>query len=161
MKDSSDYYDEIARGYNELHFAEQKRKAVLIQRELNLKKSDTLLDVGCGTGKVTELFDCKVTGIDPSTELLKQAKIPVVEGRAESLPFPDNSFDVVISITALHHCKDIHKALREIKRVAKRDIALSILKKAKGFKEIDSEIRKLFTIKKIVDDPTDVIFILT
>jgi protein-L-isoaspartate(D-aspartate) O-methyltransferase len=43
-------------------------------------------------------------------------------GHANSLPFPDASFDLVISINALHnlYCYDLEKALKEIQRVGRR-----------------------------------------
>lgn len=153
-----DYYDEISEGYDELHFEEQKRKAELILKELKIKKSDRLLDVGCGTGKVTALFPCNVTGIDPSEKLLAKAKIPAVKGRAEELPFQDKSFDIVISLTAIHHANPA-KAVAEIKRVAKRDIAISVLKKAKNFNEIEREVEKQLNIKKKIDASQDVLYI--
>ena len=84
------YYDDIAEGYDELHFEEQKKKAQIILKEIKIKKKDTLLDVGCGTGKVTELFPCKAWGVDPSEKLLAKAKIPHLKGTAEQLPFEDN-----------------------------------------------------------------------
>src|SRR3989338_2623020 len=138
----TDYYDEISEGYDALHFEEQKKKAELILKELNIKKSDKLLDVGCGTGKITALFFCDATGIDPSEKLLAKAKIPFVKGTAEKLPFPDKSFDIVISLTAIHHA-DIDKALAEIKRVAKRDVVITVLKKSKSKKDIVGKIKKM------------------
>ena len=44
-------------------------------------------------------------------------------GNATELPFPDHSFDLVISITTLHnlYCYELDKALREIERVGKKD----------------------------------------
>ncbi|MBS3147293.1 methyltransferase domain-containing protein [Candidatus Woesearchaeota archaeon] len=154
----TDYYDEISEGYDALHFEEQKKKAELILKELKIKKSDKLLDVGCGTGKITELFFCDATGIDPSEKLLAKAKIPVVKGNAEKLPFPDKSFDIVISLTAIHHA-DPKKAVEEIKRVAKRDIAISVLKKAKNFNEIEQEIQKQLIVKQQIDANQDILYI--
>ncbi|MBI4146015.1 class I SAM-dependent methyltransferase [Candidatus Woesearchaeota archaeon] len=151
------YYDEIAESYDELHFDEQKRKAELILKELRISKEDKLLDVGCGTGKVTELFPCKVTGVDPSRELLKKAKIMVVQGVAEALTFSDKSFDVVISLTVIHHTL-FEKAISEMRRVAKRDIVISVLKKAMSFKSIDSAIRKMLIVGKVVEERHDVIY---
>ena len=132
------YYDAISAGYNELHFAEQKRKAALILKELKPAKKDTLLDVGCGTGKITALFPCKTTGIDPAAELVKQSPMHALVGKAEALPFADKSLDVVISLTAVHNFDDIEQGLMEIKRVAKKQVVLSILKKSNKFKKIDT-----------------------
>ena len=153
-----DYYDEIAAGYEQLHGEEQLRKAKIILQNLEVRKTDKLLDVGCGTASYLSIFKCEKTGIDPSKELLKQAKIPTVQGKAEELPFPDSSFDIVISLTAIHHA-DPKKAVAEMFRVAKRDIVISVLKKASNFKEIEKEISKL-SVRKRVEDTHDVIFFL-
>lgn len=88
-----------------------------------------LLDIGCGTGYVVALYargGARVTGIDiaeRSVELTRkrleylglQAKVQI--GNAESLPFPDASFDVVSSFGVLHHTPDTARALREVHRV--------------------------------------------
>ncbi len=150
------YYDEISAGYEQLHGEEQLRKAKIILQNLEVKKTDKLLDVGCGTAFYLSLFPCKKTGIDPSKELLKQANIPVIQGKAEALPFPDNSFDIVISLTAIHHA-DPKKAVAEMFRVAKRDLVISVLRKAANFKEIEKEILKL-NVRKRIEEAHDVIF---
>jgi len=153
------YYDQIAPGYTELHGEEQLRKAKLILKELEIKQEDKLLDIGCGTAHYLELFPCQKTGIDSSAELLKQAKVDTIQGVAENLPFPGNSFDIVLSLTAIHNFSDVQKALSEIKRVAKRDIVISVLKKASNFKDIESNISSGFEVYKKVDDIHDTIFL--
>jgi len=153
-----EYYDEISKGYDELHGEEQKKKAKVILDNLEIKPSDKLLDVGCGTGIATELFPCDKTGIDPSKELLKHAKFPVKQAFAEDLPFPDKSFDIVISLTAVHNFKNVKKGLEEMQRVAKRDIIISVLKKSMKFKEIENIIKELFEVKARIDALQDVIF---
>lgn len=152
------YYDEIAESYNKLHGDEQLRKAKLILKHLKVKKSDKLLDVGCGTGIATELFPCKLQGIDPAKELVKQCSFPAIVGKAEALPFKDNEFDLVISLTAVHNFDDIEKGLNEIKRVAKKRVILSILKKSSKLNEIESLIKKLFKVGETIDDIHDLIF---
>ncbi len=150
------YYDEIAASYEKLHGEEQLQKAKIILQNLKIKPTDSLLDVGCGTASYLSIFPCKKTGIDPSKELLKQATIPVIQGTAEALPFADNSFDIVISLTAIHHANP-KKAVAEMFRVAKRDIVISVLKKSVNFKAIEAEIRKHRPFK-IVEESHDIIF---
>lgn len=153
------YYDEIAPGYNELHKAEQMNKLRIIAQNLKLEKDSFLLDVGCGTGFSLDLFDCNKIGVDPSIELLKQCRHNVMQACAESLPFKDKSFDAVICVTAIHNFSDISKGLSEINRVAKDQIALSILRKAGRYDYIKNNISKLFQIIKIIKEEKDTIFI--
>ena len=156
------YYDTIAYGYNELHKEEQIKKLKIIKNNLEIKKTDKLLDVGCGTGFSFDYFDCECYGIDSSRELLKHCKdkdAKLILSKAEQLPFSDNFFDVVISITAIHNFNNIEKALKEMKRVGKKNFAFSVLKESKNFKKIEKLIKKFFKIKKQIEEEKDVIFI--
>ncbi|HOW87249.1 MAG TPA: class I SAM-dependent methyltransferase [Candidatus Omnitrophota bacterium] len=97
-----------------------------------IKAGDKILDVGCGKGFL--LYDLtkvvpgvQVTGLDISKYAVENAKEEVRSrlqvGNATALPFPDRSFDLVISITTLHnlYCYELEKALREIERVGKKN----------------------------------------
>ncbi len=152
------FYDETAANYNELHGEEQKRKAKLILENVEISPDATLLDVGCGTGIATELFPCKLTGIDPAEELLKQASFPTQQAAAENIPFPDNSFDIVISLTAVHNFTDIRKGLEEMRRVAKDAIIISVLKRSEKAAEIESLITDLFSVEQRLEERHDVIY---
>ncbi|MBT4174353.1 class I SAM-dependent methyltransferase [archaeon] len=148
-------YNEIARGYDELYYQEQLDKLNIIKK--HFKFQGKILDIGAGTGIISKHFE-NVTSVDPAEELLKQAKGKTVVAKAEKLPFPNNSFDTVVSLTALHHC-DIDKAIKEIKRVSKAEnYAFTILKKAKHFKEIVSKLKNNFNLKEI-DEKKDLILI--
>lgn len=85
-----------------------------------------VLDVGCGTGNyaaaLAEASDCRVSGIDPSARMLERAHgaaawDSLVQGNAETLPFADNSFDVVLSTDVIHHIGDRDAYFREAARV--------------------------------------------
>ncbi|MEK6922555.1 MAG: class I SAM-dependent methyltransferase [Nanoarchaeota archaeon] len=139
------YYDKIASGYDELYGREQVEKAKKILKYI--KPRGVLLDIGTGTGIATKEFEkyCKCIALDPSKKLLEQYNGEKVVGKAEDIPFSDGYFDVVVSLTVLHHT-NIKKALKEIFRVVKKDgqIAITILKKSnvdlslfKDFKKID------------------------
>ncbi len=156
---TSMYYDAIAAGYEELHREEQWRKVQSILDLLVIKKSDALLDVGCGTGFYLGAFPCKVMGVDPSAELLKQNPFPHLQATAESLPFPDSTFDIVISVTAIHNFQDIRKGLEEIRRVGKKRFALTVLKKSPKARLIRSLLEELFPHMKQLADEHDFIFL--
>lgn len=126
------YYNTIAPGYNELYGEEQKEKAHLLKKYAKVK--GLLLDIGAGTGMATEEFKDQATCIllDPSIEMLKQAKGMRICAKAEYLPFKDGTFDSIVSLTALHHTK-LRQVLKEVNRVKKKGavIGISMLKKAK------------------------------
>jgi len=158
----TNYYDEIAQGYEELHKEEQLKKIEIIKQNISIKKSDKLLDVGCGTGLTTEPWDCKRFGIDPSKKLLEKArqkdKIEYKLASAENIPYPDEFFDIVISITAIQNFDDIEKGLKEIKRVGKDRFVLSFLKRSEKRKNIEKLIRSLFKTEKAIEEEKDIIY---
>jgi len=156
------YYDEISEGYEELHREEQLKKVELIKKYLNVKASDKLLDVGCGTGLTTVPWKCKRYGVDPAPKLLARAKskdeIEYKLAPAEDIPYDDNYFDVVISVTAIQNFSDISKGLNEIKRVGKDKFVLSFLKKSSSKEVIDKLIRKLFKVDEVIEEEKDFIY---
>ncbi len=151
------YYSKIAEGYDELYKKEQLNKLKLILKNVNIKGK--VLDIGCGTAFYSKHFK-DYTGIDNSNGMLKKANSNVFYGNAEKLKFKDKSFDVVICLTAIHNFKDYEKALREMKRVSKKLIIISLLKKAKGFNEIKNKIESMFSNIKKLDEEKDLIFII-
>lgn len=159
-----DYYDEISGGYEELHDEEQLKKAMIIAEQIRPREDELLLDVGCGPASYLELFGCIKFGVDPSIKLLKKAKQETegifIQAKAEALPFPDKSFDYVISVTAVHNFDDIKKGLLEINRVSKGYVVLSVLKRSPKFDQIEKLIEEIFRIKKIILEDKDAVFVL-
>ncbi len=97
-----------------------------------LQPGQKVLDVGCGMAHLLyELTQAVpglvVAGLDISEYAIAHAKEEVrpflVQGLAQELPFADNSFDLVISLTTLHNLKvfDLQKAVREIERVSRQN----------------------------------------
>jgi ubiquinone/menaquinone biosynthesis C-methylase UbiE len=150
-------YNSISRGYNKLYMEEQLKKIRLIKENIKIKKSDLLLDVGCGTGISSE-FECNVVGIDPCFELLKQSNKAKVGARAENLPFKDGTFDIVVSVTAIHNFNNIKKGLKEMRRVGKDKFVFSVLKKSKKISQITRLIERYFRVNKAVEEDKDIIF---
>lgn len=90
-----------------------------------------VLDVACGTGNLTipaARTGAIVTGVDIATNLLEQARSRALtgqlavrfdEGDAERLPYPDGSFDVVISMFGVMFAPQPEKAAAELYRVCR------------------------------------------
>lgn len=84
-----------------------------------------ILDLGCGEGRYSRRLKSKgaeVTGIDPVAQFIRRARSldsesEYVEGTAESLPFADRSFDIVLSYLSFVDIADLEAAASEITRV--------------------------------------------
>src|ERR1019366_3931841 len=102
----------------------------------HIQPGEQVLDVGCGTGTLAIEVQQRVgatgsvAGIDPETQQIARAnskaarrKVPIEFqiGVIEHLPFPDQTFDVVLSTLMMHHLPAglKHQALFEIARVLK------------------------------------------
>jgi len=150
------YYSAISKGYNELYEKEQIEKINLIKD--NIELNGPILDIGSGTGFSRELFK-DIMQLEPCLEMINQSKGNLICGRAENLPFKDNTFNSIISITSLHHT-NIEQAIEEIRRVAKPKcrFVFSILKKSKQFHKIKTKLHQNFNLKEI-EHKKDLIFI--
>ena len=87
-----------------------------------------VLDLGCGTGRFSEAlaarFNAEVIGLDPSQKMLQLARekqrderVRYQLGRAESIPLPSESVDLVFMSMSIHHFADPNGAARECRRV--------------------------------------------
>ena len=102
-----------------------------------LRPGMRLLDVATGTGLVARggaaiLGDSgRVIGVDPSRGMLREARktlsAPLLQGRAEALPFRSHSFDMLSMGFALRHVVDLEVAFQEYRRVLKAGGRLLLL----------------------------------
>lgn len=117
-------------------------------REAQLRPTDTVLDVACGTGDLTEAFArsgaAAVTGLDFTPEMLELAqhkrerlapalggKIQYRQADAQDLPLADASVDVVSIAFGLRNIADPGRAIREFRRVLRPGGRLVILEFAR------------------------------
>lgn len=117
-------------------------------------KGGLALEVCCGTGIVGKRLSSgglRVIGLDLSLSMLKKAKGRLgscVNGRAEQLPFLDNTFDIVICRQALHFL-NTKKAISEMFRVAKQSSGRVIISQIVPFGRRDSAwLRRLHRKKQ-------------
>lgn len=124
---------ERSTGYGGFHYNERFWTPVIptFQEHFGLDSNSSVLDVGCAKGFM--LYDMQrlipgiqLAGVDVSEYAIQHAKKEVkdlvVVGDARKLPYEDNSFDVVISITTLHNLEvdELAVALQEVERVARK-----------------------------------------
>jgi SAM-dependent methyltransferase len=116
------HFDRLAGDYDALRNDPRVDEVDALARAADLA-GRTVLDVGCGTGRVAaglaERHGCTVTGVDASAEMVRQASergIDAQTGAAEALPFADARFGAAIVHMVLH-LVDRPAALREIARV--------------------------------------------
>jgi len=111
---------------------EETFKHRLVER-VQLLPGQHVLDLGCGTGTLTVMLKrsapaAHITGMDGDEKVLaiarakaRQAGVEILwdHGLATSLPYPDNSFDVVVSSLVVHHLvhADKPRAFQEVQRV--------------------------------------------
>jgi ubiquinone/menaquinone biosynthesis C-methylase UbiE len=120
-KDFFDWHTRI-RDYDEGDFCQS-------MYEFNRHVDERVLDIGCGNGWLVWNFargNAKITGIDLTSTAVELTKkrlavynlnADVRVANAESLPFPDNSFDYLTSAGVLHHTPNTEKAVSEAIRV--------------------------------------------
>jgi ubiquinone/menaquinone biosynthesis C-methylase UbiE/uncharacterized protein YbaR (Trm112 family) len=88
-----------------------------------------MLDIGCGPGKFRHNFDenkVQYIGLDPII-LPEVESFQFVRALAEYIPFADNTFTDVVSLSAIDHFKDLDAFFKEVIRVLKPDGRLHIL----------------------------------
>ena len=134
----ADYYDGIV-NWGFLHSGSSYRRWV--QKRYGLKPGNHVLDVACGTGLVA-VEAAKILGsaenitcLDPSAGMLsvarKKLSATFVQGRAEALPFADNSFDFLTMGYALRHVMDLETTFRQYHRVLRPGGTVLILEVTK------------------------------
>jgi len=147
-------YDVLADAYDSLYGDEQEAKIRSVLESLQLRETDLVLDVGCGTGILFRHIEEKVgfiVGLDISRGLLERArnrsryssKISLIRADADYLPFPDEIFDGLFAVTVLQNMPDSKATLNQILRKAKREAFLVVTGLKKSFRK-DQFLRILF-----------------
>lgn len=128
-------FEKAAISYDAAAVLQQEVANRLVERmDVMAMKPQSILDVGSGTGFVSELLAArfpksKITALDLALNMLKQAKnkrtfkqrwnkqFRYVNAEVENLPFADASVELVISGLTLQWCQDLPKVFKEFKRV--------------------------------------------
>ena len=179
---------EIIKNYNlTSHFYDQRYSQIQTEKfeillnnlELNQKK---ILDAGCGTGLLLEFINSlkqnstvnyHYIGMDITLNMLKefqskpltkkmQWKVNLILADIESLPFRENIFDIIFSITSFQNLPNLTKGIKETLRVGqdKGEVRFSIFKKKLKIEQLNTLLKSLFTNLKLIQEEflEDIIF---
>ena len=133
-------------------------------RQARVANNHQVLDLGCGTATLTLMIkqthpEAQVTGLDGDPKALEIARgkvarsgltIPLDEGMAFDLPYPDNSFDRVFSGLLFHHLtrEDKVRTLKEVFRVLRPGGELHV---ADWGKSSNALMRSAFFLVQLLD----------
>jgi ubiquinone/menaquinone biosynthesis C-methylase UbiE len=117
-------YDRIGSGYDATRRADPGLVALLVA-QLEPGPTGRYLDLACGTGSYSVALaeqGGRWSGIDASETMLCAARarsdrIDWHRTEADTLPFPDSSFEGAVCVLAVHHFPDRQAAFREVRRV--------------------------------------------
>lgn len=124
-----DWYEEMAKSRFANAFSYGRHKIdVLLDEVLKEQPAGArILDIGCGTGEYVRRANelgFNASGVEPAeamreVAIKKNPEASIVSGVATEIPYPDESFDLVICIEVLRYLNlsDIRQALRELRRV--------------------------------------------
>jgi len=172
------FIDEVTRK-NYLKGYYERKRLKLFDNELSRIECDSILDVGGGAGLLVPVL-CKhtkaLTETDIAPKMVDTAKrryknlknVRIMKADGENLPFPDKSFDVVVSSEAIEHMLKPKKALKEFCRICKKTILITtpnvfnkksilvrfvkLFHKTKESEQIQDEKVEIYRIKKVLEN---------
>jgi len=112
----NNFAEKYDRWYEKYHWVYQSEVFAV---ERLLPRRANAVEIGVGTGRFSSSFNIK-TGVDPSQNMLKLARardIHVIQGVAETLPFHNESFNLVLMVTTICFLNDIKRSLKEANRI--------------------------------------------
>lgn len=110
-------------------YAAQRRPDPRIAAQIRTALGDArrVVNVGAGAGSY-EPADLDVVAVEPSAVMRAQrpaGAAPCVDAQAEDLPFADQEFDAALAVLTVHHWGDWRAGCAELRRVARRCVALT------------------------------------
>lgn len=117
-------YDRIGETYARYRRPDPRWAAAI---DSALGRAAAVVDVGSGTGSY-EPRGRRVVAVEPSRTMIDQRPkraAPVLQAVAEHLPFPPGAFDAALAVLTIHHWSEPVAGLRELARVASRQVVLT------------------------------------
>ncbi|MHA1925049.1 MAG: class I SAM-dependent methyltransferase [Candidatus Thorarchaeota archaeon] len=150
MPDKSIDYDSVSKIYDQVRAGEPEMIFHLLE-EYVPDSGSKVLDIGCGTGNNTLLFqkaiDAQVFGLDSSLGMLVEARekapqILFIHGSVEGIPLKSNVFDMLFMTEVVHHLPSMDDAMREMSRVLRIGGRLCIV--TQSHKQIEERMTSRF-----------------
>jgi len=123
-----DYFDQVSSEWDSMRkalYGDEVRDAIVTAARIGPR--DIVLDVGAGTGFLTEAaskaagkaiaLDLSKSMTDEAIDKLADRNVEFKIGSVERIPLGDSSVDAVVGNMFLHHCPDPERAIREMTRV--------------------------------------------
>ncbi|MEU6145014.1 class I SAM-dependent methyltransferase [Streptomyces sp. NPDC047081] len=163
---SSRRFDKIAGNFatSEVHRSSPTMEA--LHETLGPQTGAEICDVACGAGHLAlsfaDEYPSRLVGVDPAPSMLESFRrlaadrsmtVETAQAAAEELPFPDGSFDLVVSRLAPHHFQDMPKAIGEMARLLRPGGRLAVID-LEGHE--DPETDALNHELEVLHDPTHV-----
>jgi ubiquinone/menaquinone biosynthesis C-methylase UbiE len=139
-------HDRLARVYDQRWSRYISQTLTFLKTWASISPQAAVLDVGCGTGEFERLVLSehpaqRMVGVDLSVKMLEIAQqkcqaypnVAFCNASASALPFPDHSFDIVVSASALHYFDQPEVSLGEMRRVLKPGGSVVIMDWCKDF----------------------------
>ena len=139
-------HDRLARVYDRRWSRYISRTLALLRTWASIPPQAAVLDIGCGTGEFERLVlseqpEQRMVGVDLSVKMLEIARekcqaypnVTFCTATSSALPFPDHSFDMVVSASALHYFDQPEVSLREMRRVLRPDGSVVIMDWCKDY----------------------------
>ena len=139
-------HDRLAGVYDQRWSGYISRSLVLLRTWASIPPQAAVLDIGCGTGEFERLVlseqpGQRMVGVDLSVKMLEMARdkcqaypnVTFCAASSSALPFPDHSFDMVVSASALHYFDQPEESLREMRRVLRAGGSVVIMDWCKDY----------------------------
>ncbi len=132
-----DDYVKLYQSYSNVHGVSDNSAECLGMITQNII-GESVCDVGCGRGFLLQHLRqhypaVSLTGVDiVPPELPHGLNVTIVSSPIEQLPFQDQSFDTVVSTHCLEHILDIHKAIAELRRIARKRLIIVVPREREG-----------------------------
>jgi ubiquinone/menaquinone biosynthesis C-methylase UbiE len=145
-REISEKYDRFARWYDLVEGVPDLLGVRILRRRLLRNASGNILEVAIGTGKNLRYYPpgCRIIAVDVSREMLDVARkratnlsldVSFLLADAEALPFPDRSFDTVVSSLSTCTFPEAVIALQEMARVCRTEGRVLLLEHGRSNRE--------------------------